>query len=108
VRLCADFRNIAALEQRRKLSPFDYRDKGQMAIIGRCSAVVDAFGIHVAGSPAWIGCLGLHLVYLSGLRNRLVVLMDWIAAYVSPTRGAGVITRPVVPAGLGEAEREAA
>jgi NADH dehydrogenase len=74
-----------------------------MAIIGRRSAVVDAFGIHLAGSPAWIGWLGLHLLYLSGLRNRLVVLMDCIAAYASPTRGAGVITRPVVRAGRREA-----
>ena len=106
-RLAAE--NITALEQERALSAFRYHDKGQMAIIGRRSAVVDAFGIRLAGLPARIGWLGLHLVYLSGLRNRLVVLMDWIAAYVSPTRGAGVITRPAMrriePL---EAEREAA
>jgi NADH dehydrogenase len=102
--------NIAALDQDRELKTFRYFDKGQMAIIGRRAAVVDAFGVRLGGLPAWIGWLGLHIVYLSGVRNRLIVLMDWIAAAISRTRGAGVITRPPAKQ-LGlhtEAEREAA
>jgi len=45
------------------------------------------------GLPAWVAWLGLHIAYLRGARNRLVVLLDWIAAYVSRGRGAGIITR---------------
>ena len=86
--------NITALESGRELGRFKYIDKGQMAIIGRRAAVVDAFGIRLRALPAWLGWLALHIVYLSGLRNRIVVLLDWIAAFVSPTRGTGVITRP--------------
>jgi len=64
-----------------------------MAMIGRRAAVVDAFGVRMRGLPAWVAWLGLHIAYLRGARNRLVVLLDWIAAYVSRGRGAGIITR---------------
>jgi NADH dehydrogenase len=87
-------RNIRALESGREPREFRYRDKGQMAIIGRRSAIVDAFGVRMRGAPAWIAWLALHILYLSGLRNRLVVFLDWMAVYVSPTRSTNVITRP--------------
>jgi NADH dehydrogenase len=87
-------RNIAALARGRRLRPFRYVDKGQMAIIGRRCAVVDGFGMHLRGRIAWIAWLGLHLLYLHGRRNRLVVLLDWLAALLSPSRGSAVITRP--------------
>jgi NADH dehydrogenase len=87
-------KNIAALARGGKPRLFSYVDKGQMAIVGRRSAVVDAFGVRLRGRLAWLAWLGLHLLYLHGRRNRLVVLLDWLAAFFSPTRGTGVITRP--------------
>jgi NADH dehydrogenase len=86
-------RNIVAAETGREPGTFKYFDKGQMAIIGRRSAVVDGFGMKMRGTLAWFAWLGLHLLYLRGARNRLVVMLDWFAAGVSPSRGAGVITR---------------
>jgi len=87
-------KNIEALESGRELGEFSYLDKGQMAIIGRRSAIVDGFGMRLRGVPGWLTWLGLHILYLSGLRNRIVVLLDWLAAFVSPTRSTNVITRP--------------
>src|SRR5262249_25949995 len=100
-------KNIPALESGREPAAFHYFDKGQMAIIGRRAAVVDAFGVRLRGLPAWLGWLGLHLLYLRGLRNRLGVLLDWIAAYLSPPPGAGIITRPVHTAWTPEPDDDA-
>src|SRR5262249_46277995 len=87
-------RNVAAAQAGREPGESRYRDKGQMAIIGRRSAIVDAFGLRMRGAVAWFAWLGLHILYLRGLRNRLVVLLDWLVVYCSRTRGAGIITRP--------------
>jgi NADH dehydrogenase len=62
-------------------------------MIGRRSAIVDGFGLRLRGALGWLAWLGLHVLYLRGLRNRLVDLLDWIAVLVSPTRGSGIITR---------------
>jgi len=86
-------KNIVAHLRGRKLGSFRYHDKGQMAIIGRRAAIVDGFGVKLRGITAWAAWLGLHILYLRGFRNRLIVMFDWVAAYVSPTRGAGIITR---------------
>jgi NADH dehydrogenase len=86
-------KNITALERRHAPRTFRYSDKGQLAIIGRRSALVDAFGLRLRGQLAWFVWLGLHLLKLRGVRNRLVVLFDWIAVYTRRTRGAGIITR---------------
>jgi NADH dehydrogenase len=87
-------KNISALERGRPPQAFRYLDKGQMATIGRHCALVDGFGLRLRGMPAWIVWLVLHLGYLRGVRNRLVVLFDWIAVYASRTRATAVITRP--------------
>jgi len=86
-------RNITALHRGRTPESFRYSDKGQMAIIDRRCALVDGFGLHLRGRLAWIAWLGLHLLNLHGIKNRLAVLLDWAAVYSSPTRGAGIITR---------------
>jgi NADH dehydrogenase len=85
--------NIRAAIAGRRMRPFRYLDKGQMAIIGPRSAIVNAFGVRLRGTAGWLAWLALHIVYLRGLRNRLVVLVDWFAVILSPTRGTGVITR---------------
>ncbi len=71
--------------------PFAYFDKGSMATIGRARAVAQVGNFCFGGFTAWILWLGLHLVFLVGLRNRLAVLLQWFYAYVIYRRGARII-----------------
>ena len=65
------------------LTDFVYKDKGQMATIGRRRAVVEMpGGMRLHGTPAWLTWLGLHVVYLAGGRNRVSVVADWMWNYV--------------------------
>jgi NADH dehydrogenase len=71
---------------------FRYRDKGIMATIGRRAAVAELpSGIRLRGTPAWLAWLGLHIVFLIGVRNRTSVLLNWAWRYVSWRRGPRVI-----------------
>jgi NADH dehydrogenase len=74
-------------------SPFHYRDKGELATIGRARAVGTIRGIKVSGFVAWATWLGVHIVYLIGVQNRLVVLTRWTFSYLTRGRGARVIHR---------------
>ena len=85
-------RNILALIDGRPLEAFRYFDKGQMATIGRRAAVFDAFGIRLSGFLAWIGWLFVHIIYLIGFRNRLVVLTNWAYNYFTYDRAVRLIT----------------
>jgi NADH dehydrogenase len=85
-------RNILALIAGRPLGAFHYIDKGQMATIGRRAAVFDAFGIRLSGFFAWIGWLFIHIIYLIGFRNRLVVLTNWAYNYFTYDRAVRLIT----------------
>jgi NADH dehydrogenase len=68
----------------RPLEPFVYKDKGQMATIGRRRAVVEApGGLRLHGTPAWFAWLGLHVFYLAGGRQRVSVVADWFWNYVA-------------------------
>ncbi len=75
--------------------PFRYRDYGNLATIGRNSAVVDltspAGHFHFSGYIAWLFWLFAHIYFLIGFRNRLVVLIDWASAYWSKQRYARVV-----------------
>lgn len=70
---------------------FSYFDKGSMATIGRARAVAQVGNLRFGGFIAWIMWLGLHLVFLVGLRNRLAVLLQWFYAYAVYRRGARII-----------------
>jgi len=70
---------------------FAYRDKGNMATIGRSAAIAQIGRIHLSGFPAWAIWLVLHLVFLIGLRNRISVLTQWIYSYFAYKRGARII-----------------
>lgn len=72
---------------------FHYLDKGSLATIGRSKAVGDLPGFHVSGLLAWAMWLGIHIVYLVGVENRLLVLTRWTFSYVTRGRGARVIHR---------------
>lgn len=83
--------------------PFRYRDYGNLATIGRHSAVVDLGtplgALRFSGSPAWMFWLFAHVYFLIGFRNRLVVLMDWAWAYWTHERHARVISDLQAPQG---------
>jgi NADH dehydrogenase len=72
--------------------PFRYRDKGDLATIGRAQAVADLRWIRVGGLVAWVLWLGVHLFYLIGFENRAVVMLRWAYAFVTRNRGARLIT----------------
>ncbi len=72
--------------------PFRYRDKGQMATIGRHDAVTElANGWRFSGPLGWAAWLGLHLVYLMGFRNRIKVFVDWVWNYLTYDRGSRIL-----------------
>ncbi|HSM52171.1 MAG TPA: NAD(P)/FAD-dependent oxidoreductase [Thermoanaerobaculia bacterium] len=78
----------------RPKSTFRYRDKGTMAVIGRGSAVAVLGPLRVAGYPAWLAWLFVHLLYLVEFENRLLVLLQWAWNYFTWNRGARLITGP--------------
>ena len=73
-------------------TPFVYHDKGNMAIVGRGSAIADLGWIRFSGTTAWLAWLFLHIFMLIGFRNRLVVLLQWAVAYVTFQRSVRLIT----------------
>jgi len=86
-------RNIQRLLRGEKTLPFHYWNKGSLATIGRAAAVAD-FGrrAHVSGFLAWFAWLAVHIFFLIGFRNRLLVILQWAWAYVTYQRGARLIT----------------
>jgi NADH:quinone reductase (non-electrogenic) len=70
---------------------FHYADKGNLATIGRSRAVADFGRIKVSGLLAWIGWLTIHIFFLIGFRNRLLVLFEWMWSYVTYQRGDRLI-----------------
>ncbi len=76
----------------RKMKPFQYFDKGNMAVIGRNAAVADIHGVHVKGLLAWIMWLFVHILYLVEYDNRLLVATQWAWNYFTRNRGARLVT----------------
>ena len=72
--------------------PFRYVDKGNLATIGRSKAVADIKGLRLSGFLAWFTWLFVHLFYLIGFQNRLLVFMRWTFSFVTHGRGARLIT----------------
>jgi NADH dehydrogenase len=86
-------RNILAMIKARKPQRFYYWDKGSLATIGRNKAVADLKFMHLSGLPAWVAWLFVHIFFLIGFRNRLLVLFQWAWAYLTFDKGARLITR---------------
>lgn len=87
-------KNILRSIEGRMTVPFRYRNKGDLATIGRHRAVAQFGTIEIWGRPAWWFWLFLHIMYLAGFRNRLSVLVEWAYSYLTYQRGARLITRP--------------
>ncbi|MHB9001878.1 MAG: NAD(P)/FAD-dependent oxidoreductase, partial [Thermoanaerobaculia bacterium] len=72
--------------------PFLYRDKGSLATIGRAAGVADLPHMEFGGYFAWLAWLLIHIFFLIGFRNRILVMLQWAWAYVTYQRGARLIT----------------
>jgi NADH:ubiquinone reductase (H+-translocating) len=83
---------IRARLESRTPRPFRYRDKGNLATIGRARAVADIKGLELSGLVAWVTWLFVHLFYLIGLQNRLLVFIRWTISFLTRGRGARLIT----------------
>ncbi len=84
----------AEYTKRRDPGPFRYRHAGSLATIGRKAAVADFGWLRVSGLFAWLLWSFVHILFLIGFRNRLIVMMDWIWSYLTYQRGARLITGP--------------
>jgi NADH dehydrogenase len=83
--ICRMLRGLPAL-------PFRYVDRGNMATIGRGAGIADFGWLRISGAPAWLAWLFVHILFLIGFRNRLVVMIQWAWAYVSYQRNVRLIT----------------
>jgi len=72
--------------------PFHYHDKGSMATIGRAAAVANFGKFQLSGFLAWMAWLFIHILFLIGFRNRLMVMIQWAWSYITYERGARLIT----------------
>ena len=91
----------------RTMKPFRYRDYGNLATIGRRSAVADFGRVRLWGLPAWLLWCVAHVWFLVGFRSRLSVILHWAWSYFTYARSARLITGPVDVAG-GDSFAEAA
>ena len=86
-------RNIQRQVSGKPLEPFAYKDRGVMATIGRQAAVAHLYGLRLSGFVAWIVWLTVHLVWLIGFRNRLLILVNWAWNYFTYERAVRLIRR---------------
>jgi len=77
----------------RTIDAFHYFDKGNLATIGRAAAVAEIGKVHLWGWVAWLIWLFIHIAYLIGFDNRLVVMLEWAYNYLTYNRGARLITQ---------------
>jgi NADH dehydrogenase len=84
--------NVLRLLGRQPTRAFRYRDKGSLATIGRAKAVAEIGGVRLSGFVAWLAWLGIHVFFLIGFRNRVLVVFEWGWAYLTYQRGARLIT----------------
>jgi NADH dehydrogenase len=85
-------RNVRRAIDGAPLEAFQYRDYGTMATIGRGSAIGDVFGVPISGFFGWLFWIFLHIFWLIGFRNRVVVMSEWAWAYVTLQRRVRLIT----------------
>lgn len=86
--------NILRLIEKKSMEPFKYKNKGTMATIGRNKAVVDLKHYKFQGIFAWFVWMYVHLFFLIGFRNRVVVFVNWVYNYIRFDREARLIIRP--------------
>ena len=85
-------RQIAADLAGHPRETFHYVDKGSLATIGRAAAIAQFGNIHISGFIAWLAWLFIHVLFLIGFRNRIVVMFQWAWSYLTYERAARLIT----------------
>lgn len=91
-------RSIRGDRAGKRRTAFRYNDKGKLATIGRAAAVADFGTLRFGGFPAWFLWVFVHILYLIGFRNRVLVMIQWAWAWLAYARGIRLITgRPEIP-----------
>jgi NADH dehydrogenase len=90
-------RRVLWLLRGQQTKPFHYVDKGNLAIIGRRAAIADFGWLRLHGFVAFVVWAGVHIFYLINFRNRLLVMTQWVWAYLTAQRGARLITQTEPP-----------
>jgi NADH dehydrogenase len=85
--------NLLNIQSKKKLTPFRYHDKGSMATVGRNRAVVDLPRFKFAGFPAWLVWMFVHLMSIVGVKNRLVIFINWLWNYMTYDQSLRLILR---------------
>lgn len=75
-------------------TPFEYKDKGSMATVGRNRAVVDMKHGHMYGRPAWVAWMAVHLMSLLGMRNKITVFITWVWSYFTYSSSVRLLLHP--------------
>ena len=83
---------VRKIEGKSEPAPFDYFDKGNIAVIGRAAAVANVFGVHLWGLPAWLVWAFVHLAYIVEFQNRVLIFVQWAIQDVTFNRGSRLIT----------------
>ena len=99
-------RTIARDLKNQPRKDFRYLDKGSLATIGRAAAIAQFRKLHISGYFAWLAWLFVHIFFLIGFRNRLIVLIQWAWSYITYERGARLITGDTTLPGWTEFEKE--
>jgi len=86
--------NIVRKVKKKEPTPFKYKDKGTMATIGRSLAVADLPGWKTQGTFAWFVWMFIHLLFLVGFRNKVVVFFNWTYNFFNYNRDIRLIIRP--------------
>ncbi len=85
--------NLINIKENRELVPFEYHDKGSMATVGRNRAVVDLPKVRFSGFPAWLVWMFVHLMSIVGVKNRLVIFINWLWNYMTYDQSLRLIIR---------------
>lgn len=89
-------RNLTRWRKGENPQPFNYKDKGSMATIGKNQAIVELPGIRFSGFPAWMVWLFVHLMSILGIKNKLFVFLNWVWSYFTNDPTLRLIIKPVV------------
>jgi NADH dehydrogenase len=87
-------KNLINIKKQKGLIPFEYHDKGSMATVGRNRAVVDLPRYSFSGFPAWLVWMFVHLMSIVGVKNRLVIFINWLWSYMTYDQSLRLILRP--------------
>lgn len=86
-------KNLYCLMENKPMTAFIYKDKGTMATIGRNKAVADINQLHITGFAAWIIWMVVHLMFLMGFRNKVIVFINWVYSYFTYDRGTRILLK---------------